>query len=161
MAVYVHVESSVFATGCDMALQQDPRRLERGYQVLQPHRSRRGIRISHGFSPGAARGIANSLIGYIDTLAPALGKEDGGKVDVLVLGETPFTVELGTYEEMAPTSSGPSVADVGHKQLFGCRRSAPYAELRSPTVWRSNRRGAAGRTLSCSSPTSSATPGDG
>ena len=56
--------------------------------------------MSDGFSPGAARGIANSLIGYIDTLAPAIGKEDGGKVTLNVLGETPFTFDLGTYEEV-------------------------------------------------------------
>jgi hypothetical protein len=94
------VVSSVFATGLYTAVQQDPRRLERGYEVLGSLTALAAHRMSDGFSPGAARGIANSLIGYIDTLAPALGKEDGGKVDVLVLGETPFTVELGTYEEV-------------------------------------------------------------
>ena len=47
-----------------------------------------------------ARGIANSLIGYIDTLAPAIGQEDGGRVTLLVPGATPFTFELGTYEDV-------------------------------------------------------------
>ena len=56
--------------------------------------------MTDGFAPGAARGIASSLIGYIDTLAPAIGKEDGGRVVLNVLGETPFTFELGTYEEV-------------------------------------------------------------
>ena len=56
--------------------------------------------MTDGFAPGAARGIANSLIGYIDTLAPAIRKEDGGAVTLIVLGDTPFTFDLGTYEEV-------------------------------------------------------------
>jgi len=94
------VASSVFTTGLYTAVVEDPRRLESGYEVIDSLADRASQPMTYGFSPGAARGIANSLIGYIDTLAPAIGKEDGGRVTLNVLGETPFTFELGTYEEV-------------------------------------------------------------
>lgn len=94
------VVSSVFSTGLYTAVEEDPTRLESGYEVLGSLTDLASHRMTDGFSPGAARGIANSLIGYIDTLAPAIGKEDGGRVRPTVFGTTPFTVELGTYEEV-------------------------------------------------------------
>ncbi len=94
------VVASVFTTGLYTAVEEDPTRLESGYEVLGSLTELASHRMTDGFSAGAARGIANSLIGYIDTLAPAIGKEDGGRVRPTVFGESPFTFELGTYEEV-------------------------------------------------------------
>jgi hypothetical protein len=94
------VVSGVFTAGLYTAVEEDPRRLERGYEVLGSLTDLAAHRMTGGFTPGAARGIANSLIGYIDTLAPATGKEDGGRVRPAVFGATPFTYELGTYEDV-------------------------------------------------------------
>ena len=94
------VVSAVFTTGLYTAVQTDPTRLEDGYDVLGSLTDLATNRMSHGFSPGAARGISNSLLGYIDTLAPAIGKEDGGRVRVNGSGPNPFTFDLGSYEDV-------------------------------------------------------------
>ncbi len=94
------VVSSVFAAGLYTAVQTDPSRLERGYEVLAALTEFANGPMTDGFAPGASRGIANSLIGYIDTLAPAIDREDGGQVRVSSLGDPPFSYELGTYEEV-------------------------------------------------------------
>jgi len=94
------VVSHVFTTGLYTAVVDVPSRLESGYEVLHSLTELATHRMTDGFAPGAARGIANSLIGYIDTLAPAIRKEDGGAVTLIVLGHTPFTFDLGTYEEV-------------------------------------------------------------
>jgi hypothetical protein len=94
------VVSTVFTTGLYTAVAEEPSRLKSGYEVLDSLTELATDRMSDGFSAGAARGIANSLIGYVDTLAPAIGKEDGGRVTLNVFGETPFRFEFGTNEDV-------------------------------------------------------------
>ena len=82
------------------AVAADPARLRDGYGVLAGLTRLANGALDDGFAPGMARGVANSMIGYVDTLGRGIGLEDGGDVRVTTIGEHPFTIELGTYEEV-------------------------------------------------------------
>ncbi len=94
------IVADIVHCGLYEAVAADPSRLREGYGVLEGLTRLANGSLDDGFTPGVARGVANSMIGYVDTLGRGIGAEDGGDVRVTTIDEHPFTIELGTYEEV-------------------------------------------------------------
>jgi len=84
-------------SGLHAAVVEEPDRLRDGYQVLQFLTRAANGPLDVGMSAGMAVGIAASLVGYVDTLAPAIEQE--GTTPVVIWAVTP-AVELGTYDDL-------------------------------------------------------------
>ncbi len=93
------VESLVHS-GMYAAVRDDPTRLQDGFRVIGQLTKFANDELDGGFGAGMARGVATSVIGYVDTLGPAIGKENGGRVRVTTFDDHPFTIDLGAYEEV-------------------------------------------------------------
>ncbi len=89
--------SDFVISGLHVAVARDPDRLADGYEVLQLVTRAANGPLDDGMSAGMALGIAASLAGYIDTLAPALAQE--GETPVVIRAVSP-PLELGTYDEL-------------------------------------------------------------
>ncbi len=85
------------ATGLHAAVAADSDRLADGYRVLEFLTRASNGPLDAGMSAGMATGIAASLPGYIDTLAPAIEQE--GATPVVIRAVSP-PVELGTYDDL-------------------------------------------------------------
>jgi len=79
------------------AVVADPTRRRDSYHVLAELTLLTGTTLDGGMQAGLARGVAASLVGYVDTLAPAIRREGGSEVLVVLDDET---VVLGTYEQV-------------------------------------------------------------
>jgi hypothetical protein len=91
--------SDVVWRGLYEAVADEPRRIVDGYDVLTALTRLANGPLDDGFTAGMARGVAESLVGYIDTLAPAVRTEGNGPV--LVIGFEPdFETMLGTYDDV-------------------------------------------------------------
>ena len=86
---------------CTTAVASDPARLRDGYGVIGGLTRLANGALDDGFGPGMARGVANSMIGYVDTLGRGRStRRTAVQVRVTTIGEHRFTIELGTYEEV-------------------------------------------------------------
>lgn len=94
------------------AAADDPRRLRDGYRVLTELTRLTGEEFDGGMQAGLARGVATSMVGYVDTLGPAIRREGDREVVVMLDDET---VTLGTYDEVA--------------DLFGAMLRDPVAQV--------------------------------
>jgi hypothetical protein len=94
------VVADVVVSGLHRAVAADPARLADGYSVLARLVELADGPLDRGFAPGAARGVAVSLAGYVDTLAPAIGATGDGPV-VVSDERLGLSVDLGTYDEVA------------------------------------------------------------
>ena len=99
------------------AVVEDRTRLGDGYRVLQTLTTITNGPLDHGIEPGLALGVAGSMAGYIETLAPAIRLEDS--YPVLVVDEQQgIEIELGTYDDLvdlfgALLRDGPAQAALG------------------------------------------------
>jgi hypothetical protein len=84
-------------SGLHTSVLADPGRLSDGYRVLAHLTSIANGPLDDGIHPGLALGVAGSMVGYVDTLAPAIRQE--GAYPVLVTGDG-FEIELGTYDDV-------------------------------------------------------------
>ncbi len=84
-------------SGLHTAVAVDPDRLDDGYDVIATLVELANGPLDGGIQPGMALGMAVSLAGYIDTLAPAIRQE--GTYPVMVIDEG-FEVELGSYDDL-------------------------------------------------------------
>jgi hypothetical protein len=91
-AVYEFVLS-----GLHTSVLAEPGRLVDGYRVLAQLTALANGPLDGSIHPGLALGVAGSMVGYVDTLAPAIRQE--GTYPVLVAGDG-FEIELGTYDEV-------------------------------------------------------------
>jgi hypothetical protein len=82
-------------SGLHTAVLADPARLADGYRVLANLTSITNGPLDDGIHEGMALGVAGSMVGYVETLAPAIRQE--GAYPVLVTGDG-FEIELGTYD---------------------------------------------------------------
>ena len=89
-----------FATaGLYEAVLLEGKSLEDGYEVLAELTRLANGPLDGGMQPGMARGVAISMTGYIDTLAPAVRHE--GSNPVLVIDQRyDIEIDLGTYDEV-------------------------------------------------------------
>ena len=95
-------------SGLHTAVVESPRRLAEGYSVIGELTRLANGSFDGGFTVGMSRGVARSMIGYVDTLGRSIDKEDGGQVRVTTLGagtdgprrDDGFAIELGTYEDV-------------------------------------------------------------
>lgn len=79
------------------AVANSPQRLVEGYDVLTDLTRLVNGPLDRGIHPGLALGVAASLPGYVDTLAPAIRQE--GSYPVLVVDDG-FEAEIGTYDDV-------------------------------------------------------------
>ncbi len=95
------VEAFIHA-GVYTAVATDPALLRDGYEVMQELVVLANGDLNDGFNAGMSRGLATSMIGYADTLVPAVGitKECGGDVQINTFDEHGFSLVLGDYEEV-------------------------------------------------------------
>jgi len=93
------VVGDVVMNGLQTAITADPQRLADGYAVLGSLTELANGRLDGGFAPGMARGVADSLTAYMDTLAPAIRYEGDDPVTVHSF-DPDFTIRLGTYDEL-------------------------------------------------------------
>jgi hypothetical protein len=84
-------------SGLHTSVLADPGRLADGYRVLAHLTSIANGPLDDGIHPGLALGVAGSMVGYVETLAPAIRQE--GAYPVLVTGDG-FEVELGSYDDV-------------------------------------------------------------
>lgn len=84
-------------SGLHVAVVAEPSRLRDGYEVVQFLTRAANGPLDDGMSAGMAVGIASSLAGYIDTLAPAIEQE--GTTPVVIRAVDPY-LELGTYNDL-------------------------------------------------------------
>ncbi|MDX2380230.1 MAG: hypothetical protein QNM02_10795 [Acidimicrobiia bacterium] len=85
--------------GLAVAVGDAPERLLDGYEVLRSLIGLANGSLDGGFAPGTARGVADSLTTYIDTLAPAVRYEGGAAVTVHWF-DPDASIKLGTYDEL-------------------------------------------------------------
>ena len=81
----------------------DPNRINDGYQVLSELTQLANGPLEDGMQPGLARGVAISMAGYIETLAPAIGDEGSSMITVVDVGpdrKRTIEIKLGTYDEV-------------------------------------------------------------
>ncbi len=91
------VLSDFVVSGLYEAVEADPTRLADGHRALGLlPRSSNGA-LETGMNAGMALGVAASLSGYLDTLAPAIEQE--GATPVVIRAVDP-PVEMGTYDEL-------------------------------------------------------------
>jgi hypothetical protein len=91
----------------------DPTLLEDGYEVIKRLVVLANGDLTEGFDDGLSIGLASSMIGYVDTLAQGLDSKTG-PVIVTKLGDEPFQIKLGTYDEV--------------RNLFGAIARNPQAQ---------------------------------
>jgi hypothetical protein len=84
-------------SGLHVAVAAEPHRLGDGYEVVRFLTRAANGPLDGGMSAGMAVGVASSLVGYIDTLAPAIEQE--GETPVVIRAVTP-SLELGTYDDL-------------------------------------------------------------
>ena len=84
-------------SGLHTSVLADPARLVDGYRVLARLTSITNGPLDDGIHPGMALGVAGSMVGYVDTLAPAVRQE--GAYPVLVVSGT------GSRSRSAPTTT--------------------------------------------------------
>ena len=84
-------------SGLHVAVSAEPDRLADGYEVLQFLTTATNGPLDSGISAGLALGVATSLAGYIETLAPEIRQE--GSTPVVIHAVTP-AIELGTYDDL-------------------------------------------------------------
>ena len=84
-------------SGLHTAIAVDSDRLDDGYQVISTVVELTNGPLDGGLQPGMALGVAVSLAGYIDTLAPAIRQE--GTYPVVVIDDD-LEVELGSYDDL-------------------------------------------------------------
>jgi hypothetical protein len=84
-------------SGLHTAVAADTDRLEDGYGVIRTLVELTNGALDGGMQPGVALGVAASLAGYIDTLAPAIRQE--GTYPVIVIDDG-LEVELGSYDDL-------------------------------------------------------------
>ena len=89
--------SDFVVSGLHVAIDAEPDRLTDGYEVLAFLTRATNGPLDGGMSAGMALGIAASLPGYIDTLAPAIEQE--GATPVVIRAVSP-SIELGTYDDL-------------------------------------------------------------
>jgi hypothetical protein len=89
--------ADVVVSGLHDAVAADPTRLGDGYEVLQFLTRAANGPLDAGMSAGMSLGVAASLAGYIDTLAPAIRQE--GPTPVVIRAVDP-PLELGTYDDL-------------------------------------------------------------
>ena len=94
------------------AVAADPRRRRDGHRVLAELTRLTGATLDGGMQAGLARGVAASMTGYVDTLAPAVRREGGREVLVVLDDEE---LVLGTYEQVT--------------ELFGAMLRDPVAQV--------------------------------
>lgn len=93
------IVNEVVWNGLYTAVTEMPERLTDGYAVLRTLTELANGPLDDGFAPGMARGIAESLTVYINTLAPAIRFEGDDPVTVYSF-DPDLTVRLGTYDEL-------------------------------------------------------------
>ena len=84
-------------SGLHTAVAVDSDRLDDGYHVIATLVELTNGPLDGGLQPGMALGMAVSLAGYIDTLAPAIRQE--GTYPVIVIDDG-LEVELGSYDDL-------------------------------------------------------------
>ncbi|MGE5210860.1 MAG: hypothetical protein ACM3MM_06325 [Acidobacteriota bacterium] len=89
--------SDVVISGLYDAVVADPSRLEDGYHVLRFLTTAANGPLDGGMSAGVALGVASSLAGYVETLAPAIRQE--GTTPVVIRAIDP-PLEMGTYDDL-------------------------------------------------------------
>jgi hypothetical protein len=109
--------ADLVVSGLYDAVAADPERLDDGYAVLQFLTRAANGPLDGGMSAGMALGVATSLAGYIDTLAPALRQEGSTPVTVRAGGPP---IELGDYDDVV--------------DLFGSVLRVPEAQAALGTV---------------------------
>jgi hypothetical protein len=110
--------AALVTSGLHSTVARNPTRLAAGYRVLGRLVRYANEELDDGFTPGMARGIASSLFGYIDTLGPGIGAEDGGRVRIVGPETHRFTVDLGSYEEVR-NLFGAVARDAGAQATLG------------------------------------------
>ena len=93
------IVNQVVWSGLFAAIADAPERLRDGYAVLQSLTRLANGRLDGGFAPGMARGVADSLTVYIDTLAPAIRYEHSDPVTIYWF-DPDATIRLGSYDEV-------------------------------------------------------------
>lgn len=91
------VTTAFVTAGLHTAVTEDPGRLADGYAVLATLTALVNGPLDHGIQPGVALGVAASMAGYIETLAPAIRQE--GSYPVVAIGPD-LEAELGTYDDV-------------------------------------------------------------
>jgi hypothetical protein len=109
--------SDFVVSGLHAAVHIEPARLADGYTVLQFLTRATNGPLDDGMSAGMALGVAASMSGYIDTLAPAIEQE--GDTPVVIRAVDP-PIELGTYDDLV--------------DLFGAMLRVPDAQAALGTV---------------------------
>lgn len=101
LASWTAIDTAMLAdfvvSGLHDAVVVDPERLDDGYRVLQFLTRAANGPLDGGMSAGMALGVATSLAGYIETLAPAVRQE--GSTPVVIRAVDP-PLELGTYDDL-------------------------------------------------------------
>ncbi len=105
------------ASGLYDAIVADPDRLDDGYAVLGFLTQAANGPLDGGMAAGMALGVATSLAGYVDTLAPAVRQE--GSTPVVVRAVDP-PLDLGAYDDLV--------------DLFGSLLRVPEAQAALGTV---------------------------
>jgi hypothetical protein len=96
---------AVVRGGLHDAVAAEPARLDEGYAVVRDLvRLTSGPLDDGGFHPAMALAVATSMVGYVDTLAPAIRHE--GSSRVVVVDHRPddgrgFGIDLGSYDDLA------------------------------------------------------------
>jgi len=103
--------------GLHTAVVDDPARLVDGYGVLAVLTTLVNGPLDHGCRPAMALGVAAAMVGYIDTLAPAIRQE--GSYPVLIVAPG-MEVALGDYDDVV--------------DLFGSLLGDPAAQAALGTV---------------------------
>ena len=109
--------SGFVISGLYEAVVDDPRRLGDGYRVLHFLTKAANGPLDDGMAAGMALGVAASLAGYVDTLAPAIRQE--GETPVAIRAVDP-PLEMGTYDDLV--------------DLFGAVLRTPEAQAALGTV---------------------------
>lgn len=91
--------SAFVVAGLHGAVAADTSRLPDSYRVLGELIEMTNGPREHGLPPAIAFGVATSMVGYIDTLAPAIRQE--GRSRVVVLDDaTGLDLDIGTYDDL-------------------------------------------------------------
>jgi hypothetical protein len=91
--------TALVVAGLHGAVAADPDRLRDGYEVLRGLVALTNGPLDAGIHPGAALGVATSMTGYVDTLAPAIRHEGAAPV-VAIDHRSRVEVEVGTYDDL-------------------------------------------------------------
>ncbi len=95
-ALDVTLTRTVVRRGLLDAIVADPDRVADGYAVLRELTRLANGELDSGFSAGAARGVGDAFIGYVDTLAPAISDVS----DRIIVPEAGDGFVLGDYDDL-------------------------------------------------------------